>query len=227
MPTKKKMIKGNTVKEVATEMSVDGIVNSTKPPVKSGIRRIPWKHIILLVILIAGLLLWKFKSAFVVAVVNGQPISRWQLESDLVNKFGSQELDNLINERLILAAARQKGVFVTNNEIDDRIKQVETRLNGQISLADALKAQGMTMDDFKKQIEIQISIDRLFDNEATISAKEIDDYVASNEAAYKDATDPAQVKQDAQTALKQQKVADLFNTWFSNVRKNAQIQKFL
>lgn len=185
------------------------------------------KNVIIIVVLILIALLWIFKSSFIVALVNGQPISRWQLNDRLAKRFGDQTLDSIINERLILAAARQKGIFVKSEEIDARTKQIEARLNGKISLDDALKAQGLTRDDFKRELEIQLSIEKLFTDEATVSAADIDDYIGKNSQTYKNATDPAQVREEVNNLLKQQKINDAFDRWFEDIRKNAKITKFL
>ncbi len=189
--------------------------------------KLPWKNIFLIGLLIVAVLFWIFKGQFIAAMVNGQPISRWQLNSELGKKFGSQVLDGLINERLILAAAKQKGIFVTANEIDNRMKQIEDRLKGKMGLDEALKAQGLTKEDLRKQIEIQISIEKLFDKEATVSTQEIDDYLGRNKEAYKNATDEAAVKKEIAGIIHQQKISDAFEKWFADIRKNAKIQSFL
>lgn len=185
------------------------------------------KNVILLVILVIAVLGWKFKGQFIAATVNGQPISRMELNSQLEKKFGAQVLDNLVNERLIMGAARQKGIFVTASEIDNKVKEIETRLAGKITLDDALKAQGLTKEDFKRQIEIQVSIDKLFEKESTVPSKEIDDYISKNSQAFKTATDQAQVKSQVNDILKQQKVSEVFDTWFADIKKNAKVNKFI
>lgn len=185
------------------------------------------KNIILLIILVLIVLVWKFKGYFVAALVNGQPISRWELNDRLAKQFGSQSLDNIINERLLLSAARQKGIFITSDEINSRVKEIEGRLQGKVSLSEALSAQGLTEDAFRKQLEIQLSIEKMFDKEATVSSKDIDDYISSSSQTYKSATDPAAVKEEVKSILKQQKVNELFETWFSDIRKNANIKKYL
>lgn len=185
------------------------------------------KNIILILILLAIVLVWKFKGYFIAATVNGQPISRVELNDQLEKKFGSQVLDNIINERLILSATRQKGIFVTDEEINGKIKEIEGRLNGKISMDDALKAQGLTKDDLKRQIEIQLSIEKMFVQESTVSAAETDSYIKENSQAYKSATDPAQVKVEVQNILHQQKLSESFDTWFSEIKKGAKIQKYI
>lgn len=185
------------------------------------------KNMILLAILLIAILGWKFKGQFIAATVNGQPISRMELNSQLEKKFGSQVLDNLVNERLIMGAARQKGVFVTADEIDKKVKEIETRLVGKITLDDALKAQGLTKEDFKRQIEIQVSIDKLFEKESTVSSTEIDDYISKNSQTFKSATDPAQMKSQVNDILKQQKVSEVFDIWFADIKKNAKVNKYI
>jgi hypothetical protein len=150
-----------------------------------------------------------------------------ELNSQLEKKFGSQVLDNLVNERLIMGGARQKGIFVTSDEIDKKVSEIEERLKGKITLDDALKAQGLTKEDFKRQIEIQVSIDKLFAKESTVSSKEIDDYISKNSQAFKSATDPAQVKNQVNDILKQQKVSEAFDVWFEDIKKNAKVNKFI
>lgn len=202
------------------------VTSESDIPQASGPKR-PWKHIILIAILLVGAIFWKFKGQFIAAVVNGQPVSRWQLNDQLQKKYGNQVLESLINERLILAALRQNGIFIKSDEIDARIKQIETRLKGQLSLDEALKMQGLTRDDFKKQLEIQLSIEKYFSKDATVSSKEIDEQYKSNKDAYKNATDTAAVKADIENSIKQQKITDLFDKWFAEIQKNAKIQKFL
>jgi hypothetical protein len=96
-----------------------------------------------------------------------------------------------------------------------------------MSLDDALKAQGLDMDGFKKQLEIQLSIEQMFENEATLSASEVDDYIKENAEAYKNSTDPAALKEQVASMLKQQKISQLFETWFQGIRNDAKINTHL
>lgn len=186
-----------------------------------------WRNVVIVILIVLGVLLWKFKGAFIAATVNNQPISKWQLGRELEKRFGSQVLDNLINERLILAGARQKGIFVTDGEIKEREKQVEERMGGETNFNEALKVQGLSRDDFRKQVEIQISIEKLFGKEASVSGAEIEDYISKNKERYKNATDSTLIKKEVDNILRQQKTVDLFEKWFEEIKKNAQITKYL
>lgn len=182
------------------------------------------KNIIIVLVILAVVLLWKFKGYFIVASINGQPVSRWELNDRLIKQFGTQTIETIVNERLILAAARQKGVFISTNEIDNRIKDIETRLQGNATLNEALQSQGLTMPAFRRQIELQLSIEKLFETEATVSANEIDDYLTTNKSLYQDATDTAKLRQEIEASLKQQKIGEKFEPWLTDLRKNANVK---
>jgi hypothetical protein len=224
MPKVKRKTKAKTIKETANIISEE----KYEIPESQKSRNIfSLKNILLLLVILALVGLWFGKKYFIAGTVNGQPISKWQLNAQLEKRFGSQVLDSIINERLILSAARQKSIFVTEDDINNKIKQVEEQIKGQMSLDEALKAQGLTKEDFKKQIEIQVSIDKMFDKEASVSTKDVDDYLSKNSSLTKSASDAAALKKEVEDMLKQQKVAELFNTWFTEIRKNAKIENFL
>lgn len=224
-------LKRTSLKKINKENKDPGLLSLKQSSIPSAAKKLPAflsaKNIIIIVILLAAVLFWKFKGYFIVATVNGQPISRFELTGDLIKRFGSQSLDNIINERLILGATRQKGIFVTDDDISIRTKDIEKKLQGTTTLKDALLAQGLSESDFKKQLEIQIAIEKLFDKESTVSSSEIKDYISQNQSAYKSATDPAAVNKEVESILHQQKVRDQFDKWFSDIRKNANIQKYL
>lgn len=223
MPKRKRIIREKVPLKGVSEKSIS--LPISRQPIIS--RLLSRKNTLLITLFLLIVLIWKLKGYLIVATVNGQPISRWELTDKLTRRFGGQTLDDIINERLLLAALRQKGIFIPNQEIDARIKQIEERLKDSLSLAEALKAQGLTTEEFRRQIEIQSSIDKLFDKEATTSSSEIEEYIRKNNQAYKSATDPVSVREEVKAILRQQKISDLFDSWFSQIRKDAKIAKFL
>ena len=224
------MARKKQVRARRTEIQIDSGIETHKELDTGNTVNPPFftkKHLLIAAILLVAVLAWRFKGLLIAATVNGQPISRMELNSQLTNRFGQQVLDNIINERLILAATREQGIFVTNAELDERVASIEKKLAGQSSLADALTVQGLTAETFRRQLEIQIAIEKLYTNEATVSSKEIEDYIKSNAAYYKDATDPAALREEVNETLRQQKINEKFEPWFSQVKNGAKIQKFI
>src|SRR3989338_7477869 len=135
------------------------------------------KNLIIITLLVLAVLFWAGRNYFIVAYVNGQPVSRFELNSRLNSQFAESVIEQLINERLILSAARQQGIFITSAEIENRIKEIEGNLQGKMTLPEALNLQGLTPNSFRHQLELQLSIEKIFAGQATVSATEISEYL--------------------------------------------------
>lgn len=57
-------------------------------------------------------------EAKVVAVVNGQSISREQLAQEAIHRYGPTVVENLVNKHLILQACQQQNIVITAQEIE-------------------------------------------------------------------------------------------------------------
>lgn len=196
--------------------------STTMPPTRSSWKR----NLLIIALVILALLAFKFKNLFVVATVNGSPITRLELEKELNNKYADQTLENMISEQVILSEARKKGISISDADVNTKIKEIEDRLKGQISLEDALKAQGLTKDSFRKQVEIQLIIDKMFDKEAKVSDKEVEEYITQNQESLQTSTDPAKLRADVYNNLRQQKIGEIFDKWFNEAKQKASIVKF-
>ncbi len=63
----------------------------------------------------------------VVAVVNGEQITRDQLGQDCLRRYGQDVLDSLINKRLITSYCQQQGISVTQQEVHEEISRIAAR----------------------------------------------------------------------------------------------------
>lgn len=178
------------------------------------------------IVALLGVLLYQYKQLFVAAMINGQPILRSTLNSKLQNRYGAQTLDSLIGETLIVQEARKKGINVSEKEVSDRINQMKKTLPQGMSFEQALEMQGMNESDFRQQLYTSILVDKLLSGQASVSAAEIETYITQNKETMT-ATDEAALQEEARESLKQQKTQEIFQTWYENLRKNANIQKFL
>lgn len=178
-----------------------------------------------IILLLAGLL-WKNKSLVVAATVNGQPVPRWELENRLVSRYGNQTLDEVVNEVLIRQAGQKGGVDVAPKEVDGKISEVEKTLDGKISLSEALTQQGMTMADFRAQVELQLILDKLSASSVTVTDRDVADYIASNSGLLT-STDPASQSAEAKSILLSQKKNAAYRQIFGNLKSQAKVTKFL
>lgn len=180
-----------------------------------------------IVVIIAGLLLLAIykKSWFVAATVNGVPVTNLELQMRLNQQFRSQTLNQLINEKVILGEATKNNVVVTDTDINKKITEVETSVGGAQSLDALLTQQGQTRQSIRQQIKLQLTIEKLYANEATVSAEEVTQFIEQNREQLQ-ATDSAGQQKESYEALKNQKLSQLFSQKFQELRQKAKIQIF-
>lgn len=114
-----------------------------------------------------------FKSPFAkskneaVATVDGVEITKDMLYNELLKSSGEAALDNLINQKLVDQAAKKENVTVTPAEIDERLKEMAEQYGSQEKLDEALTQYGMTMDDLKENLNINMKVTKLINPEVT------------------------------------------------------------
>lgn len=182
---------------------------------------------IYIVLLIAGiLLLATFKKGwFVAAMVNGQPVSNLELQARLNQQFRDQTLNQMINEKIILDEAAKNNALPSDSEVTKRVSEIETSVGGVQAFNNLITQQGQSRESVKKQLKIQLSIEKLYAKDATVSAEEVDKFLETNKDTLR-ATDSAGQKTEAETTLKQQKLSQTFQQKFQELRTRAKIQIF-
>mgnify|MGYP001575588754 CR=1 FL=1 len=180
-----------------------------------------------LIILIAGLLLLAVykKSWFVAATVNNQPITGIELLGKLNEQFRSQTLNQLINEKIILQESAKMGTMPNEKEVQSKISEIETNVGGAQPLDLILSQQGQTRISLKNQIRVQLAISKLYDKEATVSADEVAEFLEQNRSSLQ-ATESAKQEKEAYDTIKNQKLSQIFNQKFQELRTKAKIQIF-
>jgi len=180
-----------------------------------------------LTVLVLGILILAFykKSWFVAAVINGQPITNLELQSKLNQQFRTQTLNQMINEKIILDEAAKNNALPSQAEIDQKIADLEKSVGGKDALNSLLSQQGQTKDGLIDQVKIQLAITKLYQKDATVSADEVAKYIESNKTTLQ-ATDSAGQEKEATDAIQQQKLSQVFNQKFQDLRSKAKIQIF-
>ena len=187
----------------------------------------PRVFITLIIVIIAGLLFY-FRGLFVAAIVNGEPITRLSLISQMEKKDGKQMLSTLITQTLILQEARKRKIDVSQQEIDADIKKIEAGLTSQGQTLDqAMLAQGITREDLSKDIRIQKLVEKMFAKDVKVADSEVTDYIDKNQSSIPTNLTSDDVKKQVRQQLEQQKLSANFQTWLDSAQKNAKINYFV
>ena len=187
-------------------------------------RVIPWSSIVLGLFILIYL---SFKT-FIVASINGVPITRFEVIKLLERQGGEQALDNLITRRLILQEAKNKGLSMSQPEIDEKLSQLNTYLEGQgTNLEAALEFQKQTKEELISDITVQGLVEKILQEDLTVSDEEINSYFKENRDFYAEDATLADSSQQIREQLKSDKLTAKFQEWLDKARSEASIRRFL
>jgi len=150
----------------------------------------------------------------VIVVVNGETITQSELDmaysglSDkLEKKFKGEELagkmeeakqnilNRMVEEKLILSEAKRLKVEATDAQIDDKLKEVKSTFESDEKFDEALKEEGVSLDELEQRYADQIIVANLADIEVRkkiiISPSEVSGYYDTHKEDFKE---PEQVR---------------------------------
>jgi len=178
----------------------------------------------LIVVLIAGALYY-FRGYFVAATVNGQPISRYSVIRQLESQAGQEVLQGKITEALIRQEANSRGIEVTDTEIDTEIATLRSEFEAQgQDFQQILDLQGMSMDELRKQIQIQLMVEKMFSEDVDVTQEEIDQYIADYGETLPEYENDEQRLAAVRENLEQTELVDSFQAWLQTAQSNADIK---
>ena len=183
--------------------------------------------IIIVVIITLGVLAYVYKGLFIAATVNGSPISRLAIIQKLEKASGKNLLESLITEKLIQDEANAKKIVVSNDEINAEIKKIQDQITAQGGTLDAaLSAQGMNMDDLKKQIILQKEMEKLVADKINVTDQEIAQYIKDNKISIPSGQEAA-TNDQVKNELRNQKLNTEAQALISDLKAKAKIRYFV
>lgn len=179
-----------------------------------------------LIVVAIALLTYKAGPWLVPSIVDGHPVTRFELWSRLEKSYGAQTLDDLVNEKLLDSAIAKSGVKIDQAKVDAQIKTLTDQFASQGGLDAALTQRGLTRADLIKQIRTQVAVETLLADKINPTDAEVQKEFDDNaKTTYKDKKFD-DVKASIIDQLKQSKLRDAFLTWFADVKKNAKVKTF-
>ncbi|MDZ4168608.1 MAG: SurA N-terminal domain-containing protein [Coriobacteriia bacterium] len=101
--------------------------------------------------------------------------------------FKQRLLDNLINQKLIEQAAKDKKISISEDEIAKQIEQLKSGFQDDKQFQDALKSAGMTEESLTTQIREQLLTQKLIESlskDAKVSEVDIKSYYDKNKSQF-------------------------------------------
>ena len=163
------------------------------------------------------------------AVVNGQEIKREDVDKyyrTRVNPEGqepSQEealslklnvLDELINNEILLERAKKLNLEASDGEVEDKFTELKSPYT-EDEFQRQLKERGVSVDDLKRDLRRQLSIQKLLNREVvakiTITDQDVTDAYNANKAQFNVAEPRYRISEIVVTPRKEQQIRNLKN----------------
>lgn len=180
------------------------------------------------VVVVLGALVYLLRSFIFAAFVNGEPILRTSVISELEAQGGAQVLDNLVTKTLIMQKAREENSLPSEDEITSEIESIRTELEGQgLNLETALEQQGQTMETLRENIKVQLAIEKMVGGDIEITEEQINEYYEANAEFYGEETTIEDVSAEIEEQLRQQELSGKYQDFVSGLRNDAEIYRFV
>lgn len=184
--------------------------------------------VLALIIVVVAVAVYFGKGLLIAATVNGQPVSRLSIIKDLEKQSGKAALDAVVTRMLVGQEAKKKNVVASDKDIDAEIAKIRKQFSDQGQNLDALlSTQGLTQEKFRDEVRIQILVTKLLGDQGKVTEKEFNDFMAQNAELIKDEKDQNAAKAGLRAQMEQQKLAQKYQEWITNVKKTAKINTFV
>lgn len=167
----------------------------------------------------------KYRGQFIAAMVNTKPITRWELNSKLTDRYGQSVLEEMIKETLVKEEATKNKIVVTEKELSDEFTKLETQSGGKAALMESAKSFGLTSEAQIKQY-ISFSLiskklgETLFAN--TVTDTDVKKFYDDNKKSIGDKK-IEEVKEEIKAYLIQSKMM----TWVEELRTKSKVKLFI
>ncbi|NLZ38806.1 MAG: foldase [Firmicutes bacterium] len=137
---------------------------------------------VLLVITAAAAIVINQRSE-VVAIVNGEKITKDQLYEAFLANGGNTVLEQLISDRIIQQEAAKLGLKVTNTEVEAEIEKLiqENYYGNEEYYQQVLTQYGITEDALKNSIRTELLLTAIVRNKIEVTDQEVEDYFRENQ----------------------------------------------
>ena len=181
-----------------------------------------WKKLIIFTGTIG--LLFYFKNLVIIAFVNNQPIFRYNYIKELELQGGKQVLDAMIAKALIFQEAKNKGIVISDEEIESEFAKIEEIAKKQDkNLDELLELQNIKKSELAKQIEIQKIVEKLASEGIEITDEDVNLYLEENKDFLPEDSTSEELMNIAKEQLLQQQINSNINELILRLKAEAKI----
>lgn len=220
-PTAKKTVSAAKTMAKKVEKKDQLIKKEIAIPKEVKTKKILWPIIILLI----ALALWFLKDQVIVAMVNGKPITRFQVIKELEKQGASQVLESLVTMELVKQVIDKSAIEIDEEAIKQQMTEIEENLSAQgQNLDDILVTQNLTRADVEKDVKLNLQLDKILADKIQVSEEEVLEYFETNKEFLGEDANFEEMKADIEAQVIQEKRATAQQEWLETIRGEANIR---
>ncbi len=152
----------------------------------------------------------------------------------LIPELQHQTIENLIGQRVLTQEAKNKGMEVSDEEIDENIGMLVQQFGGEEGFQEALEADNLTEEDLEQLVYEELLISQLFEAELNfdgieVSEEEIEEFYAQYEMTMEqqgeDVPPLEEIEEQIIMQLQQQKAQEEQQSYVSALMDDSEIQR--
>ncbi|WP_461610612.1 peptidylprolyl isomerase [Cytobacillus kochii] len=118
------------------------------------------------------------------ATVNGENISKDDLNEALMSQYGTSVLDTLISDQIVLQEMDKEKVTVTEEEVAEEMDAYMEQYGGEEAFKEVLDENGVSYDSIEHNIEIYLGSKKLITPGIEITDDEMETYFEENKESF-------------------------------------------
>lgn len=120
----------------------------------------------------------------VVGKVNDTNIYKDELYAFMMKQSGAQTVDMLIVDKIAELEAKKADITISDADIEAEMEKMYEYYGGQAAVEQELAATGLTLDDLRNDIKMNLRIKKLLESRVVITDEEMSTYFTENKASF-------------------------------------------
>jgi foldase protein PrsA len=141
--------------------------------------------VLLAFIIASGVFLtYTLKKENAVATINGETITKDELYNKLIQQYGSDTVDQMIDDKIVAAEAAKKNITISNSTVTKEVDKLKQQYGGEDAFNQALSSNNTTLTALKSDIKNYLLIKKLVEPEIKITEDEMKTYFEQNKDTF-------------------------------------------
>lgn len=102
----------------------------------------------------------------------------------MVKQYGQETFDYLTTQKIIELESKNQKITISDSDIEKELQKMMESYGGEESFNQALQMSGITLDEIKENVKINVQLKKLLEPQISISEEEMKKYFDENKESF-------------------------------------------